>query len=317
MFNRLIQSACLFQRATTTTLRLSTMASTVSSSESNKFKLALCQISVGDNKATNIETATNAVNEAAKNGAQVISLPECWNSPYATTSFPKYAEEIPDTMERLNAEKHPSTFKLSELAKEHQIYLIGGSIPEKEGTNVYNTSVIFSPQGEILAKHRKVHLFDIDVPGRITFKESDTLSAGNSVTVFDTPYCKIGVGICYDIRFPELSMLMKRKGAKVLVFPGAFNLTTGPAHWELLQRARAVDNQLYVAAASPSRGPEGGYQAWGHSTVISPWGDVVSTCSHLDAIVYADLEIDQVDEMRRNIPTSKQTRTDLYELVQK
>ena len=182
---------------------------------------------------------------------------------------------------------------------------------------MFNTSVIFNPEGEILAKHRKVHLFDIDVPGKITFKESDTLSAGDSITVFDTPYCKIGVGICYDIRFPELSMLMKEKGAKMLVFPGAFNLTTGPAHWELLQRGRAVDNQLYVAAASPARGPEGGYQAWGHSTVISPWGEVVATCGHSEAIVTAEIEMEKVDEMRRNIPTTSQTRHDLYELVEK
>ncbi|KAJ0408396.1 hypothetical protein P43SY_003122 [Pythium insidiosum] len=283
------------------------------------FKIALCQISVGDNKEKNIATATAAVAEAARNGAKVVSLPECWNSPYATSSFPQYAEAIPTKKDDLSPAAHPSTSVLSQLAKQHQIYLIGGSIPERDGDNVYNTCVIFSPEGEILAKHRKVHLFDIDVPGQITFRESDTLSAGNSITVFDTPYCKIGigVGICYDIRFPELSMLMRQQGAKLLVFPGAFNLTTGPAHWELLQRARAVDNQLYVAAASPARGPEGGYQAWGHSTVISPWGEVVATCEHSDAIVYADLELEKVDTMRRNIPTSLQTRSDLYELTQK
>lgn len=290
---------------------------TMSAASENKFKIALCQILVGDDKAKNIAKATSAVTEAAANGAQVVSLPECWNSPYATTSFPQYAEEIPSKKDQLNAADHPSTLALSNLAKQHQIYLIGGSIPEKDSGSVYNTSIIFSPEGEILAKHRKVHLFDIDVPGRITFKESDTLSAGNSVTVFDTPYCKIGVGICYDIRFPELSMLMSRKGAKVLVFPGAFNLTTGPAHWELLQKGRAVDNQLYVAAASPARGPEGGYQAWGHSTVISPWGEVVATCEHDEAIVYAELDLEKVDEMRRNIPTSLQTRKDIYELLQK
>ncbi|KAG2894372.1 Omega-amidase [Phytophthora cactorum] len=283
-----------------------------------KFKLALCQIAVGDDKQKNIATATAAVTEAAKNAAQVVSLPECWNSPYATTSFPQYAEEIPEKKAALNEKDHPSTFALSQLAAELQIYLVGGSIPEKDAVGkVYNTSVIFSPEGEILGKHRKVHLFDIDVPGKITFKESDTLSPGNSMTLFDTPYGKMGVGICYDIRFPELSMLMKKQGAKILLFPGAFNLTTGPAHWELLQRARAVDNQLYVAATSPARGPEGGYQAWGHSTVISPWGEVVATCGHGESIVYAEVDLEKVEEMRRNIPTTNQTRSDLYELVQK
>ncbi|KDO32380.1 hypothetical protein SPRG_02857 [Saprolegnia parasitica CBS 223.65] len=278
-----------------------------------RFKVALCQLAVGDKKAINIARATAAVEEAARQGAQVISLPECWNSPYATSSFPQYAEEIPATALVTEAD-HPSTHMVLSLAKRLGVYLVGGSIPERENGKVYNTCVIAGPDGALLTKHRKVHLFDIDVPGKITFKESDTLSAGSQVTVFDTPWCKIGVGICYDIRFPELSMLMKSAGAKFLMFPGAFNLTTGPAHWELLQRARAVDNQLYVAATSPARGPEGGYQAWGHSSVVSPWGDVVATTEHGEAIVYADIDIEQADEMRRNIPTALQTRSDLYKL---
>ncbi|TYZ65353.1 hypothetical protein PybrP1_012677 [[Pythium] brassicae (nom. inval.)] len=313
-------------RAVTRTLRYSTpllrrhsplAARAMSSTAPTKFQLALCQIAVGDDKRQNIAAATAAVKEAAARGAQLVSLPECWNSPYATSSFPQYAEEIPAARAQLREQEHPSTFALAELAAQLQIFLIGGSIPEKDAGRVYNTSVVFSPTGEILAKHRKVHLFDIDVPGKIAFRESDTLSPGAAVTVFDTPFCKVGVGICYDIRFPELSMLMKKQGAKVLVFPGAFNLTTGPAHWELLQRGRAVDNQLYVAAASPARGPEGGYQAWGHSSVISPWGDVVATCGHGEAIVYAEIDLEKVDEMRRNIPTGSQTRLDIYELVQK
>jgi omega-amidase len=317
MLGHLATRAATLQRRSFLNNHQSTGIARAMSSAPSTFKIALCQILVGDNKEKNIATAKEVVTEAATNGAQVVSLPECWNSPYATSSFPQYAEEIPATKAGLNADDHPSTHALSKLAEELKIYLVGGSIPEKDSGSVYNTSIVFTPEGEILAKHRKVHLFDIDVPGRITFKESDTLSAGNSVTVFDTPYCKIGVGICYDIRFPELSMLMSRQGAKLLMFPGAFNLTTGPAHWELLQKGRAVDNQLYVAATSPARGPEGGYQAWGHSTVVSPWGEVVATCGHTEAIVYADIDLEKVTEMRRNIPTSVQTRTDLYELVKK
>ncbi|ETW07453.1 hypothetical protein H310_01966 [Aphanomyces invadans] len=281
---------------------------------SSKFKVALCQLAVGDKKPVNIQRAKAAVEEAARNGAQVVSLPECWNSPYATSSFPQYAEEIPAGSQVTEAD-HPSTHLILSLAKKLNIYLVGGSIPERDNGKIYNTCVIAGPDGSLITKHRKVHLFDIDVPGKITFKESDTLTGGSQVTVFDTPWCKFGVGICYDIRFPELSMLMKEAGAKFLMYPGAFNLTTGPAHWELLQRARAVDSQLFVAATSPARGPESGYQAWGHSSVVSPWGDVVATTSHEEAIVYADIDIEQVDEMRRNIPTAMQKRTDLYKLV--
>lgn len=174
--------------------------------------------------------------------------------------------------------------------------------------------MIFSPSGDILAKHRKMHLFDIDIPGKITFKESDTLSAGDSLTMFDTPYGKCGVGICYDMRFPHLAMLMRDAGCKMLFYPGAFNMTTGPAHWELLQRARALDTQSYVATISPARNPDSGYQAWGHSTVVNPWGEVEATTVERPAIVYADLALARVEEVRAQIPVSVQWRKDIYSL---
>ncbi|KAL0589282.1 hypothetical protein ABG067_002501 [Albugo candida] len=294
-------------------IKLTSPMSSVSSA--GAFKLALCQISVSDDKTKNIAAARSAVTEAASKGAKMIALPECWNSPYATVSFPQYAEEIPSESCSLKEQEHPSTFAMSALAQSLQVYIIGGSIPERCGSEIYNTSVIFAPTGAILGKHRKMHLFDIDVPGKITFKESETLSPGNQVTVCDTNYCKVGVAICYDIRFSELSMLMREKQAKLLIFPGAFNMTTGPAHWELLARARAVDNQLYVAVVSPARSPTSKYQAWGHSSIISPWGEVISTCKHDEAIIYADINLAQVDEMRQNIPTMSQRRTDIYELV--
>eukprot|EP00514_Thraustochytrium_sp_LLF1b_P001094 CAMPEP_0184508818 /NCGR_PEP_ID=MMETSP0198_2-20121128/957_1 /TAXON_ID=1112570 /ORGANISM="Thraustochytrium sp., Strain LLF1b" /LENGTH=291 /DNA_ID=CAMNT_0026898615 /DNA_START=5 /DNA_END=880 /DNA_ORIENTATION=- len=282
---------------------------------SNTFKLAMCQILVGTDKAINLAAARTAIKEAAAKGAQMVALPECFNSPYATSSFPVYAETIPATAGDLNEEEQPSTAMLIAAAKESNIYLIGGSFPEKDDKGVYNTSLVISPEGELVAKHRKVHLFDIDVPGGVTFKESDTLSAGNTITTFDTPFCKVGLAICYDIRFPQLAMLMRDAGCKMLVYPGAFNTTTGPPHWELLQRARAVDNQVFVATASPARNPDSDYQAWGHSSIVSPWGEVLATCEHGPATVFADIDISKADEMRQNIPVSKQLRTDLYNTV--
>jgi omega-amidase len=124
---------------------------------------------------------------------------------------------------------------------------------------------------------RKTHLFDIEIPGKIKFKESDTLTAGDSLSCVDTKYGKIGVGICYDLRFPELCMAYRQRGAKLVVFPGAFNMTTGPVHWQLLQQARAVDNQLFIASCSPARNLEASYTAWGHSMVVDPFGEV---CLH-------------------------------------
>jgi omega-amidase len=200
-------------------------------------------------------------------------------------------------------------------AKELKIWIVGGSIPEREGEKVYNTCVIVNEDGDIVGKHRKMHLFDIDVPGKITFKESDSLSPGDSPTVFESPWGMIGVGICYDIRFPEYAMWLRQLGARILIYPGAFNMVTGPAHWELLQRARAVDNQLFVAACSPARDEtSGGYVAWGHSSVITPWGDVLATCGADEATVTAELDLDSVEAMRDNIPCWKQKRADLYHL---
>ena len=199
-------------------------------------------------------------------------------------------------------------------AKEMNIWIVGGSIPERDGEGVYNTCVVVNDEGSIVAKHRKIHLFDIDVPGRIKFKESDSLSPGNTPTIFPTPWGVIGVGICYDIRFPEYAAWLRQLGARILVYPGAFNMVTGPAHWELLQRARAVDNQLFVLTCSPARDESGGYVAWGHSSAVTPWGDVLTKAGPGEEVVFAELDLDSVDNMRDSIPCWKQKRDDLYQL---
>jgi omega-amidase len=158
------------------------------------------------------------------------------------------------------------------------------------------------------------HLFDIDIPGRITFRESDTLSAGDALSLFDTPWGRVGLGICYDVRFPQLAMLLRAAGASILIYPGAFNTTTGPAHWELLLRARAVDTQCFVAAVSPARNPDSAYQAWGHSTIVNPWAEVIATTDEKQSTVVAELDMARVAAVRAQIPVSAQARTDLYSL---
>eukprot|EP01129_Flabellula_baltica_P009107 TRINITY_DN3663_c0_g1_i2.p1 TRINITY_DN3663_c0_g1~~TRINITY_DN3663_c0_g1_i2.p1 ORF type:complete len:214 (-),score=57.82 TRINITY_DN3663_c0_g1_i2:89-730(-) len=202
---------------------------------------------------------------------------------------------------------------LIEMAKKHGVYIIGGSIPERDGDVLYNTCVIVNPFGGIIGKHRKVHLFDIDIPGEFTFKESDTLNPGSDYTMFDTHFgCKIGVAICYDIRFQEMSSVMRQEGCDFLVFPASFSMKTGPAHFELLQRARAVDNQVYVSAVSPARNPETSYQSWGHSAVVDPWGTVIAGADEKETILYADINLDRIKSVRQNIPISYQRREDLY-----
>ena len=217
----------------------------------------------------------------------------------------------------------PSAVLVQEMARKHGVWIVGGSVPERdENDKIYNTCLVFNPEGKVVAKHRKVHLFDIDVPGGITFFESDTLSAGNTMTSFETPWCPIGVGICYDIRFPAYAMLVRQEtGCKILVYPGAFNMTTGPAHWELLQRARALDNQCFVLTASQARaeppekeGKYPHYTAWGHSSATSPWGDVLATTDEKEDVVVVDLDLSKVDSARQSIPLSTQLRGDLYKI---
>ncbi|GJD06174.1 Nitrilase homolog 2 [Galdieria sulphuraria] len=224
-----------------------------------------------------------------------------------------YAEEIPEPGASIS-EKFKTCFALSEAARKNHVYLVGGSIPERDGSKLYNCSPVFSPKGELLAKHRKIHLFDVDVPGGIRFFESETLSPGNCITVVRTELGNIGVAICYDIRFPELSMAMAREGACILCLPAAFNMTTGPAHWELLMRSRALDNQMYVAACGPARNESASYQAWGHSMIASPWGDIVISTEFQEDLLISEVKKELVQKTRVSIPLSKQRRSDLYEL---
>ena len=173
--------------------------------------------------------------------------------------------------------------------------------------------MVFSPTGALIGTHRKTHLFDIDIPGKIQFKESDVLSPGNQLTVLDLPeYGKIGLAICYDIRFPEAAMIAARQGAFLLVYPGAFNTTTGPLHWSLLARARAVDNQSYVALCSPARDLDAAYHAYGHSLVADPSANILSEAEEKETIIYADLDNESITNIRSGIPISTQRRFDLY-----
>lgn len=302
-----------------TTAKRSTMMTT---SGALHARVGLLQFAVGEDKAVNHETAAKFLKKAADQNVQLAVLPEVWNSPYATAAFRAYAEVLPD-IGATDVAKSTSATLLQQHARESSMWIVGGSIPEIDGDKIYNTCLVFDPHGQVVAKHRKMHLFDIDVPGGIRFKESDTLSPGNTMSAFQWgEFGMVGVGICYDIRFPEYALLLNQQHhCNLLIYPGAFNMTTGPAHWELLQRARAVDNQCYVLTASPARvaapetpGNYPHYTAWGHSTVVSPWGDVVATCDEQEALVVADLELGKVSVMRQSIPTMQQKRRDIYKL---
>ena len=268
------------------------------------FKLALCQIKSYVDKNESMAAAERYIREAAAGGAQVVSLPEMWICPYANRYFKEYAEPADG----------PAVKLMAQLAKELGIYLIGGTIPEVEDGKYYNTAFCFDKNGEMIGRHRKVHLFDINVRKAISFKESDTFTAGEDLTVLDTEYGKIGVAICYDIRFPDWHMKMAKAGAKLIVLPAAFNTTTGPAHWDLTVRARAVDNQVYFAANAPARDEKGIFVAYGNSCISDPWGKFVAHADEKECILYGDIDFDHVDSIREQLPLLKHRREELYSI---
>ncbi|MCX7921567.1 MAG: carbon-nitrogen hydrolase family protein [Clostridia bacterium] len=269
----------------------------------DKFNLAICQMNVEDNKNKNISKALSMIEIAAQNGSDIVVLPEMFNCPYQNSKFAIYAESISGG-ETVNA--------ISKAARELSVYIIAGSIPEKDGDKLYNSSLIFNRNGDIIGKHRKVHLFDIDVEGKITFKESDTLAAGSEATVVETEFCKLGVAICYDMRFPELLRNMALEGARVIVVPGAFNMVTGPAHWEPLIRVRALDNQVYMAVASPARDINASYVAYGNSMIVDPWGTIVGRAGENEQIIYSQIDLALIEKIRIELPLLKHRRTDVY-----
>ena len=229
-----------------------------------------------------------------------------FNTPYTNEKFIENSEKEEESI-TLNA--------MLDVAKEENIFLQAGSIPEKENENIYNTAYLINPKGKIIAKHRKIHMFDIDTKG-MSFKESDTLSPGNKITTVKTSLANISIAICYDIRFPELWTLMNKK-SDIVLLPGAFNLTTGPLHWETLLRARSIDNQLFTVATSPSQIDNPYYVAWGHSMIVDSWGKILSKADKKEEIIYGNFDKKLIEEVREQIPVLKNKRNDLYETILK
>ena len=240
--------------------------------------------------AENLERVRRMLEDAA--ALDVIVLPEIFTCPYDNSCFPVFAQEEGGEVCR----------ELSKIAGEHHAWLVGGSVPEREGDRIYNTSYVYDREGCLITKHRKIHLFDIDVPGGQYFKESDVLSPGEQVTVFDTEFGKMGVCICFDIRFPELFLEMRKMGVTMVFVPAAFNMTTGPAHWEVLFRSRAMDQQIYMLGCSPARDETASYVAYGHSILTDPWGRVVRELDEKEGVLSMDVDLSYAEAVRQQIP---------------
>lgn len=268
-------------------------------------KAALVQMRVTEDKERNLRSAADAVRRAAAAGAQVVCLPEMFVCPYERHAFLAARE----------ARGGRIWSALAQMAAESRVVLIGGSFPEAAEGRLYNTCFVFDAAGRQIARHRKVHLFDIDIAGGQRFRESDTFSPGADLTVFDTPLGRFGVVICFDIRFPELMQLMALYGAEAVFVPASFNMTTGPVHWQLLFRARALDAQIFLLGCSAARDARSRYVAYGHSLAISPWGTVLAELGAQPETLLVTLDLDEALRTRAQIPVmAGARRTDLYEL---
>ena len=267
------------------------------------MRIAQIQSHVYIDKMKNLEQLEERLEELAWQKPDLVMLGEMFCCPYETKLFPVYAEP----------EEGPVWRELSRLAKKHGIYLAAGSVPERDGEGrVYNTAYVFDRAGRQIGKHRKVHMFDIQVEGGQHFKESETLTPGDKCTVFDTEFGKVGLCICFDFRFPELARKMVLDGARLILVPAAFNMTTGPAHWELMFRGRAVDNQCFVAGTSCARDREAGYVAWGHTLLVSPWGDVIEEMDEREGVMVHDIDLSYADKVRAELPLLSARREEVY-----
>ena len=266
------------------------------------MRIAMLQMKVTDDKRGNLRHARELLEQLRGKGVDLAVLPEMFCCPYSNACFRSFGEEAGGDAWQM----------LSCAARDLGIWIVGGSIPELEGDRVYNTSFVFDPVGHQIARHRKAHLFDIHVIGGQCFQESETLSSGNDITVFDTPFGTLGLCICFDMRFQELAKAMGDRGAELIVVPAAFNMTTGPAHWELMFRQRAVDNQVFTMGVAPARSENAEYISYANSILVDPWGGVIARAGIDEEIVIADIDLNRCESIREQLPIRFARRNDMY-----
>lgn len=271
------------------------------------MRVSIVQMQVTEEKVKNIAHAWAMTEQAAKDGADVVILPEMFVCLYENSAFRENAEEAGGMVWQA----------LSDMARANGVYLIGGTFPEREGQRLFNTCFVFDRQGNQIARHRKTHLFDVDVAGGQRFKESDTFTPGDDITVFDTEFGKLGLCVCFDMRFPELARIMALEGARAVFVPAAFNMTTGPLHWEVMFRSRAIDNQVFTVGCAPARDEAGPYVSYGNSMAVDPWGKVLCRADAGEAVLTVDLDLSETDRVRAQLPLMNARRADLYTLERK
>jgi nitrilase len=264
-------------------------------------RVAICQLRAGEDVEANLAAVDRLVRDAAAEAADLVALPE-----YAGFLGGRWADVAAPLGEgRLER-------VLTALATELGVWIVGGTVAEHDGDHVYDTTPVIAPGGEIVAFYRKIHLFDVELPGQPAFRESATFTPGHQLVTQETPAARLGLAICYDVRFPELFRGLMALGADVIVVPSQFQHVTGEAHWHVLLRARAIENQCYVVAPAQwgSYGaPEQGRRSYGHSLVVGPWGEIVAEApAEGDVVLVAELDPGELRRVRRVLPALQHRR---------
>lgn len=259
-----------------------------------KFTAAAIQMFASDDKAANLVQAARWIRQCAAAGAKLVALPEVFIWRGDKRSERANAEAIPG----------PASNAMAELARELGIYLLAGSILEEipGSAKAFNTSLLFDPSGKLIASYRKIHLFDVELENKVSARESDTRAAGETVVIAETELCRIGLSVCYDLRFAELYRELARRGADLIFVPSAFTAYTGEAHWEPLLRARAIENQVYVIAPNQFGKNPKSFETHGHSMIVDPWGKIVAVLTDGPGFVIGDIDLDYLSRVRRELP---------------
>jgi predicted amidohydrolase len=272
--------------------------------DGQQITAAAIQMSSTPNKEENLQVGERLIRAAASAGADLVALPEFWTCHGLEEVYRDNAEPIPG----------PTTHFLGGLARELGIYLLGGSILEggPSSTKLHNTSTFFRPDGEMTAVYRKVHLFDVELPDG-EYLESETIAPGDEIVTAKAGAATLGLTVCYDVRFPELYRSLALRGAQVLTVPAAFTLQTGKDHWQLLLRARAVENQAFVVAPAQWGQQADGRWTYGRAMVVDPWGTVLAQCPDHDGHALAVMDLAFLDRLREEFPALKNRRPEAYE----
>jgi deaminated glutathione amidase len=268
------------------------------------MRVAAVQLNSTNDKDRNLETARRLVREAAAAGAELVALPEKWNLLAPPAELEAGAEELDGGV---------STEAARGWAREHGIHVLAGSIGERVAgaDRLFNTSALIDPSGGLIAVYRKIHMFDVEVGG-VTYRESEAEQPGDEIVTAAAGAVELGLTVCYDLRFPELYRILAVRGARLITVPSAFTLATGRDHWEVLLRARAIENQAFVLAPNQVGEAPPHYVSYGRSMIVDPWGVVLAQAADREGVIVADLDLERQAAIRESLPSLANRRPEAY-----